>query len=199
MGSSLTIVNDTDYEWYCKPTNDPHRLETTAWVIGIGSLLTGVLIAVATAGLAIPISLIALATGEIVVTGLSHEALQPLNGVVVDDKVVAPKHSPSTFTQSVTKVLQDQLVEKGFIMIKPRQKQSYENKGLSWWRQNTCVYIETKNATNLVLHTLYMRIASDKTSNSTEGYSIDYWLKKDGLTEQTSITGIEGRNDLKQE
>lgn len=195
MGSYITIVNDTNEEWICKLNYDSRPVRVTTWMVGIITMLNALLVTFSTAGIGTPLAAYTVVGGGFLITGLTRDMVHPLGAVVMKDKVMGPDNLPpnlpSMFTQTVTQALIDRLMQKGFNTIKPHENHRYGKMSLSLWQQATCVYIETRDAKNLVLHTLYMRpIFSGSTINSTREYSIGNWTKKQGHVEVTQITGI---------
>jgi hypothetical protein len=166
MGSTISILNDTENNWLCRIGPDEKALRVTAIVssaflaVGATILTAGALSAASTVGFSAPAVL--LGQNVFFYGGLTRGLLE------IGNKV------------------NRNLQKKGYHEILSGSTYESGKLSLSLLQQATCVSQEVLSPTVLKTKTLYMRpIVSGATHKSTKTYSIKEYLDGKGKLEET--------------
>jgi hypothetical protein len=201
MGSTISILNDTEYTWVCRVGPDEKALRITAIlssvIIGIGATL-------ATAGLAQPGLAIAVHSGVMSIGGFSTSALAA-NAALAANLQIVSNVATGVFVAGVSsraivdigiQTNKHLIEEKGYHEILSGSTYETGKLSLSLMQQATCVRQEVLSPTVLKTKTLYMRrIFSGATHKSTKTYSIKEYLDGKGKLEETTIKLEPGANN----
>jgi hypothetical protein len=176
MGSTISILNDTESTWFCRVGPDEKALEISGIVASVVTAIGGTILTGGIAGLVLaPASASAsgvTAAGTIVLTG---------GGLLVNGAASA---SIATIGNNINR----NLIEKGYHEILSGATYETGKLSLSLWQQATCVGQEVLSPTVLNTKTLYMRpIFSGATHKSTNTYSIKEYLEGKGKVKEKVI------------
>jgi hypothetical protein len=195
MGSTISILNDTEYTWVCRVGPDEKALRITAIlssvIIGIGATL-------ASAGLAVPSLAIVAQSGGMSIAGFSTAALAAnlyrVSNVGIG--VFVAGVSSRAIVDIGIQTNKHLIEEKGYHEILSGSTYETGKLSLSLMQQATCVRQEVLSPTVLKTKTLYMRrIFSGATHKSTKTYSIKEYLDGKGKLEETTIKLEPGANN----
>jgi hypothetical protein len=174
MGSTISILNDTEGTWFCRVGPDENALRISGIVAAVVASIGATLITAGTAGM-----LIAPATATAVTTtttvsliggGLGFHGAVSIGIIEIGEKI------------------NRNLIEKGYHEILSGATYETGKLSLSLWQQATCVGQEVLSPTLLNTKTLYMRpIFSGATHKSTNTYSIKEYLEGKGKVEEKVI------------
>lgn len=196
MGAYITIVNDTNDEWYCKVSHDKRPIEVASWIFAVGGLIHAIYGVIISLGL-LSAAMLGFGTTGFVVNVLTYDNLRPLHGVIKHGTVVESKNPGLKMTESITEALKDRMKQQNFIKLSPNDNHRFYSADLVMWRQGICLKLEPRDTTNVILHRLIARpLEAGSKAGSTREYYIDSWLKTEGALIQIPIKGIKGSNDL---
>jgi hypothetical protein len=175
MGSTISLLNDTEYTWLCRVGPDQKALQISS-IVGAVAMTIGATIV--TAGLSFPItasSLLSAAGG----VGLVTTSATSIGAVELAKRFDERLKNDKGFHE----ILSGATYETGKLPI-------------SLWQQATCVRHEILSPGVLKTKTLYMRpIFSGATVNSTNTYSIKEYVDGKGKVEESIIKLESGHNN----
>jgi hypothetical protein len=181
MGSTISLLNDTEYTWLCRVGPDQKALK-------ISGILAGAVVAmgitVATAGLTLP-------AAGVAATSIGYPAAGAVGAGFIATGIT------SLGSVEVAKRINEHLQnDKGFHEILSGATYETGKLSLSLWQQATCIRQETLSPTVLKTKTLYMRpIFSGATDKSTKTYSIKEYVDGKGKVEESIIKLESGHNN----
>jgi hypothetical protein len=175
MGSTISIVNDTEDTWLCRVGPDEKALRISS-IVAASIAALGLTVATAgAAGLVAPASLIS-----------SGSAIYAAKTFVLGGSIISYGVTPLLYIEIVHTINRG-LLEKGYHKILSGTTYETGKLSLSLWQQATCVGHKL-SSTELSTKTLYMRpIFSGATHKSTKSYSIKEYLEGKGKVEEQVI------------
>jgi hypothetical protein len=165
MGSTISILNDTESTWLCRVGPDEKALQISGIVASVVTAVGAILVTGGVAGLVSgPLSgMVASSTATVAGGGLFASGVASEGIMLIGHKI------------------NRNLIEKGYHEILSGATYETGKLSLSLWQQATCVGQEVLDPTVLNTKTLYMRpIFSGATHKSTNTYSIKEYLERKG-------------------
>lgn len=177
MGSTLSIVNNTNDVFFCRVGPDMAALQVFTIIATVVTAIAGIAV---TGGLATIPAVTALAEGGAVITGLSV----PLLTAILNTAVVVG--TSQTIQQTISKIVNDanqELLNQGFSEIQPLQKHTYGPMTLSLWQQGECKRTrQFPDQRMFITDMVFMRpIFSGATDQSNLDHEIQFWIDKFGM------------------
>jgi hypothetical protein len=185
MGSTISILNDTEYTWLCRVGPDEKTLRITGTVT---TVMIAIGAAIATAGVAAAISTVSTA-------GFSTSVIASYSASTTGAGLVVTGGAYRGIIEIGNKVNRN-LKKKGYHEILSGSTYETGKLSLSLLQQATCVSQEVLSPTVLKTKTLYMRrIFSGATHKSTKTYSIKEYLDGKGKLEESTVKLESGRTN----
>ncbi len=185
--SSLTIVNNTPFEFFCMVGPDTAALEIFSYVsIALGAIASIAL----SGGIAAPVALTSVSSSVAAITGLS---VQVVRAVVVATTVIG---SQQTVVRVLDKVVMDQvetLKREGFTKIPSGGRHQFGGHTISRWLQGNCKRVRSfEDRSNGQMYTLndevFMRpILSGPIIGSNKDHDIQFWINKFGFENELKL------------
>jgi hypothetical protein len=187
ISSSLTIVNDTEFDFSCMVGPDQAALAIFSYVaIALGGITAIAL----SGGLVAPVALTSISSSIAAITGMTVALAK---AIVVTVTVVGAQQ---TVVRVLDKIVLDQVEElkkAGFTYIPRGERHTYGGKTISLWQQGNCKRIRrVEDRVNGKMATIndevFMRpIFTGATFGSNLDHSIQFWIDKHGFENEMTV------------
>lgn len=187
MGSYMSIVNNTEFDFNCMVTLDYAALRIFNDILGVVAVLGSIAISL---GFYTPIVVTLIAPELAIVTGIS-----PAITAAVGTSAVS-----YTALSLISHLIDEQLGGKGFKLIKAKDSYKFGPMTLSLWQQGHCIRkreVEENGEMFLIVDNVYMRpIFSGATAGSNLNHDIQFWIDKFGFQDEFWL--MEGKSNPSQ-
>jgi len=176
MGSSISILNNTEFELFCIVTPDEAALKITGIIIGVVGALTGIALS---GGLVAPTFIAAAGTTGAAITGLSVPLVK---AIVVSTIAAGGSAAVKGVLDAVVNEEVAYLRSKGFQQLRPGERFTWGDKTLSLWQQGNCKRSRQNYELMFKINDeVFMRpIFSGATDKSDLTHDVQFWVNKFG-------------------